>query len=64
MPKMKTNKAAAKRLKVTARGKFKRHRVGAGHLKSSKSPKRLRRLRAATMVPAAFRKHAKHLLGL
>ena len=64
MPKMKTNKSVAKRLKVTARGKFKRHRVGAGHLKSRKSPKRLRRLRSATGVSAGFARHAKRLLGL
>lgn len=64
MPKMKTNKAIAKRVKVTARGKIKRHRTGAGHLKSVKSPKRIRRLRAATTVSKAFTKHAKRLLGI
>jgi len=63
MPKMKTNKAAAKRLKVTGRGKLKRHRVGAGHLKSVKSPKRLRRLRSATLVSSSFVKTAKRLLS-
>ncbi|HUT00824.1 MAG TPA: 50S ribosomal protein L35 [Phycisphaerae bacterium] len=64
MPKMKTCKAAAKRLKVTARGKFKRHRAGAGHLKSRKNAKRLRGLRKATLVSHAFAKHARHMLGL
>jgi len=48
MPKMKTNKALAKRLKVTGRGKILRRKAGAGHLKSVKSPKRLRRMRKDT----------------
>lgn len=50
MPKMKTNKAAAKRFKRTASGKIKREMAGAGHLFSSKSPARKRKLRAAGMV--------------
>jgi large subunit ribosomal protein L35 len=64
MPKMKTNKAVAKRVKVTARGKLLRHRVGAGHLKSRKSPKRLRRFRRATGVSRGFTRHARRLMGL
>ena len=64
MPKMKTNKAVAKRVKVTARGKLLRHRAGAGHLKSCKSPKRLRRLRKVTEVYSGFSEHARRLLGL
>jgi large subunit ribosomal protein L35 len=64
MPKMKTNKAVAKRIKVTARGKLLRHRAGADHLKSRKSPKRLRRFRKATEVYSGFTKHAKRLLGM
>jgi len=64
MPKMKTNKAVAKRVKVTASGKLKRHRTGAGHLKSRKSPKRIRRFRKATEVSSAFEKHAKRMLGI
>ena len=64
MPKMKTNKAVAKRIKVTARGKLLRHRAGAGHLKSVKSPKRLRRLRKATSLSRGFAKHARRLLGI
>jgi large subunit ribosomal protein L35 len=63
MPKTKTNKALRKRVKVTARGKIRRHRVGAGHLKSSKSPRRLRRLRQETDVPEAFARHVRQLLG-
>jgi large subunit ribosomal protein L35 len=44
MPKQKTHKGLAKRVKVTARGKVKHRRAGAGHLMSGKSAKRRRRL--------------------
>ncbi|MCD6304632.1 MAG: 50S ribosomal protein L35 [Planctomycetes bacterium] len=64
MPKMKTNKSVAKRIKVTAGGKLLRHKAGAGHLKSRKSPKRLRGLRRATSVSKGFSKHARRLLGI
>lgn len=45
MPKIKTNKAAAKRFRVTARGKVMYARAGRRHLLSSKSAKRRRQLR-------------------
>ena len=64
MPKMKSKKALVKRVKVTARGKINRHRAGGGHLKSVKSPKRLRRLRKKTGLSRAFSRHAKRLLGM
>ena len=64
MPKMKTNKATAKRLRVTARGKLKRRRPGSGHLKSRKSPKRIRRFRKEADVPKGFARQARRLLGI
>lgn len=45
MPKLKTRKCAAKRLKQTGTGAFRHHKAGARHLKSSKNAKRKRRLR-------------------
>ena len=45
MPKKKTNKAAAKRFKVGARGKITFGRSGKGHLLLCKSRKRKRHLR-------------------
>ncbi|HRR06745.1 MAG TPA: 50S ribosomal protein L35, partial [Victivallales bacterium] len=48
MPKMKTRKTAAKRLKQTGTGKFLRRKAGRRHLMSGKSAKRRRRLRKAT----------------
>ena len=63
MPKMKTNKAIAKRVKITARGKVLVGRPGAGHLKSTKSQKQIRRLRSRTTLSSTFAKHAKQMLG-
>jgi large subunit ribosomal protein L35 len=62
--KMKTNKAVAKRVRVSAKGKLWRRRPLAGHLKSRKSPKRIRALRKGRPVAKGFAKHAKKLLGL
>ena len=64
MPKMKTNKAAAKRLKVTATGKIMRRTPGTGHLKSTKSPKRLRNFRKDRQVAKGFARTARKLLGM
>ena len=50
MPKMKTKRAAAKRLKRTASGKLKRRRGWKRHKLEGKAPKRKRRLRKATLV--------------
>lgn len=64
MPKMKTHKAVAKRIKVTARGKLLRHRAGAGHLKSRKTPKQIRRFRLKAGLSRGFAKQARRLLGI
>lgn len=63
MPKMKTNKAVAKRVKVTARGKLKVGKPGSSHLKSVKSPKRLRTKRKGMTLSKSFVKHAKRLMA-
>ncbi len=64
MPKLKTNKSAAKRLRVTKNGKIKRFRAGKRHLLSSKSTKRKRRLRKAVMAKPLDARRLKRLLGL
>jgi large subunit ribosomal protein L35 len=51
MPKVKTHKGLAKRVKVTARGKVKRHKAFTGHLLSGRSGRRLRRLRQTALMP-------------
>ncbi len=52
-PKMKTNRAAAKRFKRTGSGRVKRNHAYHGHLFTSKSAKRKRNLRKATMLASA-----------
>lgn len=54
MPKIKTRKAAAKRFNVTGTGKFKRMKPYKSHILESKSPKRKRNLRKATLVSKQF----------
>ena len=50
MPKIKTKRAAAKRLKRTASGKPKRQSGWKRHKLESKSPKRKRQLRKAVLI--------------
>lgn len=53
MPKLKTNRGAAKRFKKTASGKFKRSQAYLRHILTKKSTKRKRQLREGLMVDAA-----------
>lgn len=62
MPKMKTNKAAAKRFKVTGTGKVRRAKEGGQHGMIGKSRKRRRRLRNNDLVDPALEKRVKLLL--
>ena len=57
MPKIKTNRGAAKRFRVTASGKVKRNKGFKSHLLSSKGKKRKRHLRQGTMVAAVENKN-------
>ena len=50
MPKIKTNRSAAKRFSRTKNGAFKRQQAYARHLKAVKSPKRRRNLRQSTLA--------------
>ena len=62
MPKMKTKKAAAKRLKQTASGRLKRHKANHSHILTKKDRKRKRRLRAADMVDKSDHKRTMRML--
>ncbi|MBI3104884.1 MAG: 50S ribosomal protein L35 [Candidatus Rokubacteria bacterium] len=62
MPKMRTKRAAAKRLKATASGKLKRHSGWKSHLLEAKSPRRRRRLRKASLISAADQPRLKKLV--
>lgn len=50
MPKMKTRKSAAKRLKQTGTGKYRRFRANVRHLLKGKSSRRKRRLSGSAPV--------------
>lgn len=50
MPKMKSNRAAAKRFGRTGTGRIKRGRAYLRHILSTKTRKQKRRLRASTLV--------------
>lgn len=63
MPKMKTNKGAAKRFKKTGTGKLKRHHANKSHILTKKTPKRKRHLRGPDLVGKADEKRMKRLLG-
>lgn len=53
MPKVKTNRSAAKRFTVTGSGKVKRSHCNMRHILTKKSPKRKRQLRqSATAAPS------------
>jgi large subunit ribosomal protein L35 len=62
MPKMKTNRAASKRFKVTGKGKIRRPKQGGQHGMIGRSRKRRRRLRDNDMVDAAMQKRVSILL--
>jgi len=62
MPKMKTNRGAAKRFKLTGSGKIKRNKAYASHILTKKSTKRKRGLRQAGLVDSANAKAIKKIL--
>ncbi len=62
MPKMKTNRAAAKRFKLTGSGRVRRSKCGGQHGLIGKNRKRRRRLRDNDMVDSAMDKRVKLLL--
>jgi large subunit ribosomal protein L35 len=62
MPKMKTNKAAKKRFRISGKGRVRRSKAGGNHNMQEKSRKRIRRVRNNDMVDKTFEKHIKRLL--
>jgi large subunit ribosomal protein L35 len=62
MPKMKTNRAAAKRLRVTGTGKIRRGKAGKSHLMRGKPASRLRKLKKHDLVDEADEKRMRRLI--
>ena len=59
---LKTNRSAAKRLRLTKKGKIKRARAYKGHLLGHKSRKRKRHLRHAALISKHDTKQMRRLL--
>jgi len=62
MPKMKTKRGAAKRLKKTASGRLKRAGAWKQHKLEGKDPKRRKRLRKAKLISKADESRLKVLV--
>lgn len=62
MPKLKTNKSASKRFKITKSGKVKRGFAFGRHLFNGKSPKRRRNLRGSDIASPEDTVRVKRLL--
>ena len=64
MPKMKTDRGAAARFKVTATGKIMRRQANRKHLLEKKSSRRTRRLNGEVEIAPGDRRQVRRLLGL
>jgi large subunit ribosomal protein L35 len=62
MPKMKTNRAAAKRFKVTKRGKVKAKQAYLRHILTTKAKKKKRHLRKSKLIDDSNMKQVRRLL--
>ena len=62
MPKIKTNRAAAKRFKRTGSGKYAFNRSYHSHILTSKSPKRKRQLRRSRLVDGTNMKALRRMM--
>lgn len=62
MPKMKTNRSAAKRFSKTGSGKFRRRRMHLRHILTKKNAKRKRRLGQGALVDKSNEANVRRLL--
>jgi large subunit ribosomal protein L35 len=62
MPKIKTNRGAAKRFKTTATGKVKRKKAYHSHILTKKTTKRKRNLRQSILVDKTNQPNIKRLI--
>lgn len=64
MPKIKTHKGTAKRIKVTSTGKLTRRRAFGGHMLAKKSKSRKRNIKTTAFVTGSMAKNVKRALGI
>lgn len=64
MPKLKTHKGTAKRIKISGSGKLIRERAFGNHILAKKSKARKRNMKTPASVQGKIRKNIKHSLGV
>jgi large subunit ribosomal protein L35 len=64
MPKMKTDRGAGKRIKVTGTGRLRRRKAFRGHNFETKSSVRMRRLGRETEISKADERATRRMLGI
>ena len=64
MPKLKTHKGTAKRIKVSGSGKLIRERAYGNHILAKKSKSRKRNIKTAAAVQGKIAKNVKKALGV
>jgi len=62
MPKIKTNRGAAKRFRKTGTGKIRRNKAFTSHILTKKTTKRKRDLRQGTLVSPADERNVSRLI--
>ncbi|MFZ2125178.1 MAG: 50S ribosomal protein L35 [Candidatus Saccharimonadales bacterium] len=63
MPKMKTHKGTAKRIKITSTGKLTRQRAFGNHMLSKKGKGRKRAIKTTAIVSGGMAQNVKRALG-
>ncbi len=63
MPKIKTHKGTAKRIKMTSTGKLTRRRAFGSHILAKKSKSRKRAINTTALVTGAIAKNVKRAIG-
>ena len=63
MPKLKTHKGTAKRVKITTTGKIVRERAFGNHILAKKSKARKRNMKTAATIRGRIKKNVKTALG-
>ena len=64
MPKLKTHKGTAKRVKITSTGKILRERAFGNHILAKKSKSRKRRINTSAEITGGNAKNVKKALGV
>ncbi len=64
MPKLKTHKGTAKRIKITGSGKIVRERAFGNHILAKKSKARKRNMKTDAVVNGKIKKNIKTALGV